>query len=117
MLGEGELFGQIKSQIQKKEIDEVVFCGNVSNAFEYLKATDLFILPSLHEGLPVTLVEAQCSGLMSFVSEGVTPEVDFGLGLIDYLRLDISLWVEKVKKVRDNKKAYLKRNICSCCTA
>lgn len=39
-----------------------------------LSAADAFALPSLHEGLPLTLVEAQCAGLTSLASDRVTPE-------------------------------------------
>lgn len=43
--------------------DKVIFAGNVPNVNEYLSAMDAFVFPSIHEGLPVTLIEAQASGL------------------------------------------------------
>ncbi len=52
--------------------DKVIFAGNVSNVNEYLSAFDVFVFPSLYEGLPVTLVEAQAAGLHCFISDTVS---------------------------------------------
>jgi glycosyltransferase EpsF len=41
---------------------------------------DIMILPSLHEGFPVVLVESQAVGLSTLVSDNVSQEVDLGLG-------------------------------------
>ena len=54
----------------------VVFLGKTMNVQNYLSAMDLFLLPSLHEGLPLVLVEAQASGLTCVVSDTVAREAD-----------------------------------------
>lgn len=56
--------------------DKVCFLGNRSDVAQLYQAADCFILPSFHEGFPVTLIEAQASGLPCFVSTGITREVD-----------------------------------------
>lgn len=54
--------------------DRCIFAGNVPNVDEYLSAFDVFVFPSLYEGLPVTLIEAQASGVHCFVSDTVSHE-------------------------------------------
>ena len=59
-----------------------------------LLVASAFVLPSLYEGLPITLIEAQAVGAKCFVSDKVTSEVQ--LGLIEYLPLDKETWIEKI---------------------
>ena len=54
--------------------DHVAFLGWREDIPALLSAADAFALPSLHEGLPLTIVEAQCAGLNCVVSDRVTPE-------------------------------------------
>ena len=51
------------------------FAGQRSDVNELLYASDVFLFPSLYEGLPVTLVEAQCSGIPIVCSDRITEEV------------------------------------------
>lgn len=53
-----------KQEVIRKGLDdEVVFCGLQGNVYPFLQAADCFILPSLYEGMPITLVEAMGGGL------------------------------------------------------
>ena len=54
--------------------DKVIFTGLVSNSNEYYSAMDFFFFPSIKEGLPVCLIEAQVAGLLCLVSNMVTNE-------------------------------------------
>ena len=60
-----------------------------------LSALDLYIMPSLYEGLPVSLVEAQVNGVPSIVSDSITKEVAFNDNL-QYLSINqgYDKWVE-----------------------
>ena len=49
--------------------DNVIFLGSVENIADYLNASDIFILPSLFEGLPVALIEAMYMGLPCVVTD------------------------------------------------
>ena len=59
---------------------------------------DIFILPSLYEGFPVTLIEAQLSGVYSLTSDNVSNECDLGIGMLEFLPLDIVVWKQEIIK-------------------
>lgn len=73
--------GEDRPLIEKKVFDlglsdKVVFTGNIPNINEYYQAFDVFVLPSLYEGLPVSGIEAQTSGLKCIFANTITPEVN-----------------------------------------
>ena len=106
LLGDGELRNEIESMCQRKNIkDKVLFMGNVNNVNEWLQAIDFLLMPSLYEGIPVTLIEAQASGLRSFASENITKEVNV-TGTVEYIPLDEQKWVDTVRKIQ-----YYNRNV------
>lgn len=80
-----------------------VFVGFQSSPVAYLNASDIFVLPSISEGAPVSLLEAQASGLRCFVSDSVTRTVD--VTGISYLPLDNRLWTQEILNTKLNKKA------------
>ena len=55
--------------------ESVQFLGNQGNPQDYYQAMDLFIFPSLYEGLPGTVLEAQAAGLPCLMSDTITQEV------------------------------------------
>lgn len=55
--------------------DKVIFTGVRSDVNEVLQAMDIFVFPSFYEGLPVTVIEAQATGLPCLISDAVTDEV------------------------------------------
>ncbi|MEK5435775.1 MULTISPECIES: glycosyltransferase family 1 protein [Paenibacillus] len=75
LIGEGELVGNCKRQVEELGIsDKVFFLGVRKNVNDYLQAMDIFMFPSLYEGLGVVLIEAQCSGLPCIVSKEIVDE-------------------------------------------
>lgn len=75
LLGEGELIGAVKKQAAELGLSEAVFfLGNQAQAGLYYQAFDFLVFPSLYEGLPGTVVEAQTAGLRCLVSDTVTKE-------------------------------------------
>lgn len=75
LVGNGSLESEIKEQVQKLNLDaSVIYTGAVGNPQDYLSAMDLFLFPSLFEGLPLTLVEAQCNGLPVLMSDTISGE-------------------------------------------
>lgn len=74
-LGDGDMLNDVKSHVHQLGMDDHVrFLGNVPDVTPYYSAMDALLMPSIYEGLPVTLVEAQAAGLPSLVSSGVSEE-------------------------------------------
>ena len=88
IIGSGHMKGEIeKALTQRGLLDRCIMLGNKENVNDYLNAMDVFVLPSIHEGLPITAVEAQVNGLMCFLSNRITKETDI-TGNIEFLPID-----------------------------
>ena len=88
LVGTGDLMDSVKEKVTELKLDDsVIFTGSRDDVNELLSAFDVFVFPSLFEGLPVTLVEVQAAGLPCFSSDSVTKEVDFDRK-INYISLD-----------------------------
>lgn len=76
LIGIGELEQQIRELVIKNEMqNNVIFLGQRENVRELYNAFDVFVLPSLYEGLPVVGVEAQANGLPCVFSDTISNEV------------------------------------------
>lgn len=76
LVGEGGLMEDVRGKARELGLEEkVIFAGNQPQVAAYDMAMDFFVFPSLFEGLPGSVVEAQATGLRCLVSENVTPEV------------------------------------------
>ena len=105
LMGTGPFENEIKEQVKRLGIQEqVCFLGNRDDVEEILCACDVFLFPSLHEGLPLTLVEAQCSGLPCVISDVISDEV-----VITPLIQKVSL-EETAEQWADKVCAYVKRD-------
>ena len=105
LVGDGEKYSEIEEKVKNKRLSEdVIFLGLRSDVNLIMQAMDVFLLPSLYEGLPVTMVEAQAAGLPCLISDRVPLECKI-TDLVYQVALDESLeiWIEKildVKKIR-----------------
>ncbi len=70
IIGDGALMNELKALIHSLGLDgKVIMTGNLDNPFMLMKECDCFILPSLHEGQPVSLLEARLLGLPIIMSD------------------------------------------------
>lgn len=107
LIGDGELKEEFFKEIDELGLNEyVLYLGLQDDIDKWLNVMDLFIFPSLYEGLPVVLVEAQATGLPCMISNNISNEVDLGLSLIDSLDIvSADEWADKIianKKTRIN---------------
>ena len=74
-MSEGRLLNEMKNKVSRLGLtDAVQFLGFRDDVHELMQAMDVFVLPSLWEGLPFTLVESQCAGLPSVISDVISDE-------------------------------------------
>ena len=75
LVGRGPLEDKIKNYVKSKGLEQdVKFLGVRDDVNNLLMAFDVFVFPSLFEGLPVVMVEAQATGLKCFISDVITDE-------------------------------------------
>lgn len=101
LVGKGELEDEIQRLVQLYGIqDKVLFLGERNDIPDLLQASDAFLLPSLHEGLGIVLIEAQVSGLPCFTSEAVVPSDVNITGRVSFINLDYDdgVWSREILK-------------------
>ena len=92
LIGSGPLMKELEKKVCEYNLkDKVIFLGNTENVEKYMCAMDLFVFPSLYEGLGIVLIEAQCSGLRCFATDGL-PDLVKVTNNIFFLELDINVW-------------------------
>ena len=99
MVGDGTLRTHIMQMAEQASLSsDVIFTGVRSDVERLVQAMDVFVLPSLYEGLPVTMVEAQTAGLPCIISDKVPSECILTEGLVDIMTLSASpeAWAEKI---------------------
>lgn len=75
--GAGPLMDKVKEKARHLGIENsVIFAGVVHNANEYMMAMDVMVFPSFIEGFPVTIIEAEATGLPVVMSDTITTEID-----------------------------------------
>ena len=97
LVGDGELRKSIEEKVISLGLKEkVIFAGNRSDVNEILSTMDTLVFPSKYEGLPVTLVEAQCNGLPCVISDKVPEDSVLIKDLVRICSLDNdpSVWAE-----------------------
>ena len=97
-IGDGWLKEEIEKEIEKKGIaDKVIFVGQQEKTAKFYNAFDVFVFPSLFEGLSFVLIEAQANGITCLCSEGVPEETNLSKSNhMIYLPLEKQKWVDKL---------------------
>ena len=109
LLGDGELKEENWEYCKELGIaDRVIMAGNVSNVADYLCAMDVFVFPSLYEGMPLSVIEVQCNGLPCIISDAVPDDV-FLTDLITPIGLNEpkQRWIDEICRTsRKNEESY-----------
>lgn len=98
LAGDGELKANIMSQVNELGLnDHVRFLGIRGDVKELLKVFDAFVFPSLHEGFPITLLEAQASGVRCVISDVIDEDVILSENtIVCSLNQPASEWVQPI---------------------
>lgn len=87
LLGDGLLKKSFEESARLNGIiDRIIMPGCVDNPYDYINALDIVIMPSLFEGLPLSLLEAQANGLPAIISSSITTDVNI-TGNIHFISL------------------------------
>ena len=101
LIGEGHLERDIKEKVEKLNLQEkVIFLGARNDINKLIQGMDIFLFPSLYEGLPVTMIEAQAAGLPCIVSRNISSSVKI-TKKVEFMNLQESSlkWAEKIMEM------------------
>ena len=101
LIGDGPLRISIQKQISSLGLTKYVrLLGIRSDIHRLLQAMDIFVMPSLYEGLPVTLVEAQASGLSCLIADNISKDVAL-TDLVHYqsIHRPTNEWANKIELI------------------
>ncbi len=106
-IGEGELETKVKAEAKKRKLlENIIFYGISNEIPEMLSAMDIFLLPSLYEGLSIVNIEAQCAGLYTLVSDTTTIEAKISKRYEALSIENAEAWVEALKRLRKSPVLY-----------
>lgn len=109
LVGDGEERKKIEDMAVSMKIkDNIIFTGIMEDTARMYNVFDIFLLPSLWEGLPVVALEAQASGLKCIFANTVDKNVIIDNENAELLELNLKVWKEKIIELIDSK-AYLQR--------
>lgn len=102
LVGAGSLLNIIK---EKLENEKVVFIEETKKVEEELKLIDIFVFPSLYEGLPLSLIEAMASGCVIVASDvgGIKDLIENGINGYKYKSDDLMAFVMKIQDLINNR--------------
>ena len=101
LIGQGPLMAEMKKKIKLLDIEDcVLLLGQQSNASEYYNSMDLFLFPSLYEGLGMVMIEAQTNGLSCIASSEV-PKIAKVSKNVSFLKLksSVNVWCDEIIKM------------------
>lgn len=114
LVGDGELLEEVKEKTRVLNMEQsVLFAGVRDDVSKLLQAIDVFCLPSLYEGLPVSIIEAQAAGLPCLISDKV-PIACKITDLVKQLPLDANheLWIRAIQDAAKVRRRDTYREIC-----
>ena len=104
----GEYDEAVKAKIAEYGLEEQMLLLGVRKDIDVLmRKSSAFLLPSLYEGMPLVMIEAQASGLPCVTADTYSREVDFGIGTVDWLELGdgAAAWADAVERAVEKGRA------------
>lgn len=102
LVGDGDFRHEMEQKATSLGVtDSIIFTGVRSDVSDLMQVMDCFVFPSLYEGLPVTLIEAQAAGLPCVVSDRVSTEC-VKTDLVSHIPLQdgVAHWAEEIIKTQ-----------------
>ena len=118
IIGSGDLEKMLVDKSSSLGLDSIIdFRVPTEEIDSFYNEIDIFLLPSISESLPVSLLEAQSFGLRCIASTQVTKNSSIVPGLVNYIDLDLGVdeWLNQIIKSSKNtfEKSFLKDSIFS----
>ena len=109
LVGEGPDRVLLEEEI--KELDNVIITGKREDAYKFYSAFDIFAFPSLYEGFPMVLIEAQCSGIDIIMNDTIDSTTQVVNNICTALPLVKNKWIDYIEKaqVMNNKRDFDER--------
>ena len=115
LVGSGDGMQEIKNKVFSLNLqDSVLFCGETPNVSSFLQAIDVFVFPSLYEGLGIAAVEAQAAGLPCILSDQVPLECKM-TDDVEFISLSSppETWAEHICSYRNYQRKNTYNAICN----
>ena len=113
-VGKGELFQVLNEKVNTLNLEnKILFLGVRNDVNQILQAMNMLLFPSIDEGLPVSLIEAQAAGLKCFISDGVPIESILINENVEVIALKKSpeFWAKQIFKSINHQKQDVSKNI------
>lgn len=105
LIGEGDLQDEMREVAEKRKLDiNIIFAGLRKDIPELMMAMDVFVMPSLYEGLPIVGIEAQASGLPILLADTISEDTEITDGVT---------WFSLNDEVEHIAELILKNQFCS----
>lgn len=104
MVGSGVLEQEVKELVRTEGLEQkTIFVGHQKDVTSYLNAMDVFVLPSLFEGLPMVALEAQANGLPCVLADTITEETSITDNVSFCSLENYENWINKLRDIKNYK--------------
>ena len=98
LIGDGSTKSELVVLIKNNNLDDrFIIIPSKDDIEKYYSAMDLFVMPSLYEGLPIVSVEAQTNGLSCIFSDNVSKQSNLSNHCVFLPLQDVKKWVEQIR--------------------